>query len=261
MTCTRKWNLKTHMRRHTNDRPYACVVGDCGYTSRQHAAMTEHIRYKHTKERPYQCKFENCGRKFVTSSVLQRHSRVHTPEYAASRKIGETRIAKLLTSNGFDYRREHHVNFCGNNDGKYARVDFLILTKGRIVMLEVDEDQHRYGDYSVSCDMARMGRIVEALMLDGNTMPLFMIRFNPAGKYVVDGIPFRKSREEREAELIRVLNELNDIDGVTKSFPPLQILYMFYHSVMQLDGVITPCVCDDPEYDNTMKACCLSSIV
>lgn len=43
-----------------------------------------------------------------------------------------------------------------------------------VVVLEVDEDYHRY--YDISCEMPRIGEIKNAL----GALPLVVVRFNPA---------------------------------------------------------------------------------
>jgi hypothetical protein len=75
----------------------------------------------------------------------------HTEKGQQSRKREEVRIAKLFEENGISIKREVHVRFkCSG--GNFARLDFIIIENGRVIIVEVDEDQHR--TYDIGCDMA-----------------------------------------------------------------------------------------------------------
>jgi hypothetical protein len=123
----------------------------------------------HTGDKPYACDFEGCGAVFSDPSAFLRHKRTHSPEAILRRKREEQRIASLLDDAGVHYQREVMVDFTrmdpGSSRESFARVDFVIAR----VLLEVDENQHRFGSYSVTCDMQRMARISESLTLGGKT--------------------------------------------------------------------------------------------
>ncbi len=56
--------------------------------------------------------------------------------------------------------------------GCKKRPDFVFCTKEWVVVLECDEDHHRY--YELSCEVARIGVLKDQLKL-----PMLLIRFNP----------------------------------------------------------------------------------
>jgi hypothetical protein len=157
------------------------------------------------------------------------------------------RIVKALTAADIDFKREHHVSFdCLG--GTYCRLDFVVIINGKVVVIEVDEEQH--ATYGVSCDVGRMVNLCSALLLDGNELPVLIVRYNPHA-YDVDGIRRKTPRKDREAALINVVQRSTEAD-----FTGLQIQYMYYNT-----NKAQVAIWDDPCYSADLKAFCRNPIV
>jgi hypothetical protein len=154
-------------------------------------------------------------------------------------------------------------------DNRCAYIDICIFVprggpdgRGGYVLLEIDEYQHKFGMYKISCDMERMARIAESLALGGNDLPILFLRYNPGTlervgdkwimqcrDFTVDKIDTSVSNAIRRAELAKFLREWE--------FPltdqRLFIKYMYYDMEK---GV--PTVVSHPEYNVEIAKCVIS---
>ena len=183
---------------------------------------------------------------------LTRHYQaLHTTAGMLRQKKHETRIAKCLDKAGIEYTREHYVDFkcVGDMDGKYARIDFLILLGNTIVFLEVDEKQHRFGEYSIKCDLKRMANIMESLSLAGNQLPVVFLRYNPDA-FKVAGTTRKTRKHVRERKLVSLLqNPTSGLLGECEA--KLSIKYLNYDQ----DERGKPIILDAADYNEEFVKC------
>lgn len=172
-----------------------------------------------------------CGYASTNSDDLRNHKVIHTEEYQIKKKKKEEAVAKALSEAGIDYKREHQINMqcILNKENKYIRVDFLIVIDAQIIILEVDENQHR--DYPISCDSIRPWKIAETLALSGNTLPIAMIRFNPDVFRINDKVESIK-KKDRYKKLIEIIKNW-------KQDSNLVVSYMYYDQESNGDLCIT----------------------
>ena len=182
----------------------------------------------------------------VKRANLQRHENsFHTTEGQQRQKKSEQAMADALQDAGIAFKREHRTSFDCLSD-TWASTDFLVSVKGGIV--DVENDEHQHDGYAVACEMARMLKIFTCRQIEGNTLPLVFIRFNPDA-FEIDGQTVRGiPKAIRRSALVKVLQGLDLTGG-----HPLQVLYMYYNG-MTTEGKVTACVTHNHEFDQNLAA-------
>ena len=149
-----------------------------------------------------------------------------------------------------DYRCELTSAFMPD-EKKYAYVDFVVTTPdGRVVFLEVDEDQHRHEPQL--CETTRMGNVCAAIMLAHvrallpvRSMNVLWLRMNPNSGFTIGGRRVKSPHRQRFGKLVAFLDGLKS----TPSDPHMQIGYAFYDG----DSEGMPLVLQDPDFQPSVR--------
>ena len=241
--CTRPFSLKEHKARVHN---IGLIVWHhcslCNHQSKSEGDLKLHKAAIHDIGVTWKS-CDLCHYQAKQKTHLQQHmQRHHNSEYIARKKVQEERVRAALLAAGYEewmqtetlppigmFKREKKIDFvCANmeSDKNFARIDFWIPTETGHVLLEVDENQHKYGyEAELSCDMKRMNNVVASIAEEfeyANTPNLFWLRYNPHA-WRIDGELQKVPKVTREERLIKWLSEC-------KIDTPLKIGYACYDS-------------------------------
>jgi uncharacterized Zn-finger protein len=125
-TYSNRYTLATHLKRHTDERPFVCGICNKGFLFR--SLLSRHMRL-HTGERPYAC--GQCDQRFSHLHNLSAHMRNHTGEkpYACTLCEVAFRHANSLT---------YHMQTCHP-----STYDFNKALKGML-----KDQQNRFSDFA-----------------------------------------------------------------------------------------------------------------
>jgi hypothetical protein len=152
---------------------------------------------------------------------------MHTKEGQARQKKEEQKVSRLLTKHDLAFDRENRINYkkdgksCFESDKSWAQIDFTLYRKDCTILLEVDENQHKYGYGGISCDMKRMSHIYTAIRITGNMLPILFLRYNPHD-FKIENIKQKVEEKERQEKLIKFINSYCPSDK------EMEIFYLYY---------------------------------
>jgi hypothetical protein len=274
--CNQKFTQQAHLQRHLKAihlriRDVACTHEGCSQKFSSTGSMQVHVKGVHLGVRDVACTHEGCNEMFTTKQNMQRHYECWHTKDGQQRKVRKQHRMEQLLSKTYTVDSECHIRYAGgcvpDPDKFCSRVDMHIVGITRaITIVECDESGH--GAYGLSCELSRMEQAHEGIIkaqfsdmvaavgerkaLVAPQKPVVFVRCNPDGR-VVDGVKERVQREERDAQLLRVLAEIDS--GELELPNPLNIVYVGYD---MLDG--EPVVCYDPAYAEQMRACVVLSV-
>lgn len=209
-------------------------------------------RRAHLDENPFACPDPNCTMQFRSLTRCREHfARRHSEQGRLRQKREEEKVSACLKSAGIDFAREHFVSFeCWK--GTFARADFVVLGNGGVVLIEVDEGQHQ--DYEQLCEVTRMSNIHSAFAVQGNTLPVVFIRYNPH-RFSVDTVVQKVSSKDRQAQLVRTIQESEFGEHAS-----LEIVYMYYDTIKEGETLALN-IWKDAGYSKTVLECCKCPVI
>lgn len=221
-------NHTLHMHVPLDQQKHQCKYG-CGYGHPSPGTMGLHEQFHENNEFP--CPEEGCGSILGSMQTLNgRLRKIHTENGLT---IHERRFAEFLDGTEFNYIHELRVNFaCLTPGTSYCRIDFCIVERGIVFLLELDEDHHKSDP--VSCESRRPIKVPSMVAADGNTLPIAFIQLN-ADNYQTGHRSGKVALKDRYEAVMRLIREWRPTAKL------IEVQYCFYY--MDGDGelkVATP---------------------
>ena len=177
----------------------------------------------------FPCTIENCpqfGHRFSSAQAIMKHmSSLHSLEKKAQTKAKELSVISALKAAAIGFEYQKHIPFraCDiETDSTCAFVDFAILARWGVILLEVDEGQHR--TYPAVCDPRRDVDMYTSVAL-GRAHKMVILRYNP-DSFRLDDHNRRVSTKDRQRRLIEVLQDWLQKDPAPEQ--PLRRYFMYY---------------------------------
>jgi hypothetical protein len=142
----------------------------------------------------------------------------------------------------FDYRCALAREFVGD-EKKFGRVDFVVHPKrgGRLVFLEIDENEHHRGYAPILCETTRMWNVTTSLELaEEGVANVLWLRVNPNTQFKIGSV-LHKSTNTQRADAVCAL--LDSIEGKPTD-ERMAVAYACY----QMDADCNALVTSDPDY-------------
>ena len=210
---------------------------------------------------PYTCikidaiSMDPCGKQFATLRDLEKHvETVHHRKTSVYHKRFQKAVCQRLEEANLIFSEEAHVNAGCVDDGKQRYfVDFWLPRSTYDVMLEVDENQHRFG-YGQCQELKRMTDICATY----TPRCLWFVRFSPNSavwQVNKDGEKMTSSGAlNQQTRLDALMAKLRDPpDAVRRGDVKLFVTYMFYN--WYLDGTLSRphCLIDTDDLDGLFE--------
>ena len=248
-TCTTSGSLVTHQRTHSGQKPFKC--DQCEYTCTTSGSLVTHQR-THNGQKPFKC--DQCEYACTTSGNLATHKQCwHTENGIQKKKKRENALMECLQEHYTVDREQKINNSCFESQKKFARVDGVIYFGNLTVIVECDENQHKFYNDSVSCEVARMNNVNTAILCSGNgaDLKILWLRVNPDG-FTVDGVRRKVKQSEKFARVVDVIGRYQK-DGFQGQ---VGVIYMFYDT----EGGV-PSITRDAAYSLHFKPYILETLV
>jgi hypothetical protein len=146
----------------------------------------------------------------------------------------QKRVKKLLEEHKiyiYSYDKQIENGICNKR-----RPDLVIDCGTHFIVIEVDENQHRY--HNNECEKIRMLEILQSFGI-----PVIFIRYNP-DKYIMDKFEKELKRKDREKILIECIDKCKKNEPTTEEY--LRVIYLFYDNY-KIDKTYELQVIDLPE--------------
>ena len=157
-----------------------------------------------------------------------------------------------------EFSREHYFDFrCAlarefdYGENRLAYVDFVVNPKqgGKLVFLEIDENEHKFPNYTVLCDTTRMWNICESAKLNlSGDVNILWLRINPNTAFCIGEIKHGYAKLDNTARCNAVVALLDTIVGAPTD-PLMAVAYAFY----QMRADCTAKVTEDDTYNTMVK--------
>lgn len=239
----RRAKLHSHLNEvHNNARPHACSAEGCMETFKRPAHLRVHFAVVHSGLRPFECNVEGCSYKTGHKQCYDYHATFkHDADGTLIRNGLEQATLTLVNADFSEMSLRHRINVAflydeneGQRHRQYVAVDASIRfsDKKLLVLLEVDEDQHKRWYYTQAEELERMQDATDALRETtlADDERVLWVRFNPSGSFRTAGgggasaSPPLAQRVAKLREFLLEYEPLRDGDDA-------QVAYMFYDAV------------------------------
>jgi hypothetical protein len=161
-----------------------------------------------------------------------------TPHLPDDAKRKELEVFAALKEAGVDFEYQKQIPLAGGASNDYATLDFLIRKPWGVIVLEIDEFQHRLPAYA-HCDLRRDFTVLSSSSLGKQVV----LRYNPDA-FTVDGQMATVEKPARLKALVELICAWDNNPAPDLLFARF---FLFYDQTAESE---LPCVAD--EWPNDM---------